>query len=446
MNRAPYSFIFYLKILALIMASMFSRPALFGNNHPELGLVFSAIALFLHIVDQGAGRSLNASIPRHNRAVLISVAILWTYISLHAMLANSKHLDTVFYALIANVGLIFAFSIVLGDERTRIVFFRCFVVIMLVPIASYTVTLLLAQRYDLDALKLFRLDVKGYEDKGSGWIYFPITPIYSYLKFDGAVVLRLQDVFREAGIAQAFLAWAFFAADMLWKRRILIKIFLLAGIVATISTVGLALAPVLTILWVISNAKIFKNSRGFLKLTVLLISGVIALAGSYFIALNIPYIGLLDKANYASQSISDRETSSTNGIKELLDNPLGIGLYNIDDGTFAGINLIGASQFIGVAGCVLVLFAYFFPLTTSKNKLNYMLLIMPLFITGLTSQPLLNAPLIYVMFLLNERELPSKPGRGLSRSSVAFKQGGRVTSNQIKSMPVMQASAFRSKL
>lgn len=402
MVKIHYSTLFYLKILVLLLAGIFSRPAILGGNNPEIGIALGIVALFIHIGELLLTRSTAIVLPHHNRIITLLVIILWLYLSLHAMILGSKNLATVFYGSLANIGIISVFAIVLGDRRTRIVFFRAFILILAAQALSYIVTLILTQRYGLSELQLFTISVKGYENLGTGQVCFPFTVIYSYVNFDGVIIPRLQSIFREAGIAQAFYAWAFITSETLWKRSTSIKAILMIGLISTISSIGMAIAPLYLFAIALRSSNLFQKQREGVQALVIIATLAMSWPIFYYTASNLPYVGLTNKAQYAEASISIRDDSISDGLRELMSHPLGIGLYNTEVGNFAAIHLIGESQFVGVPGILLVLLLYWYPLTTAVSRISYALAIGPLFLTALVSQPLLNAPLIYVMFLWNE--------------------------------------------
>ena len=270
-------------------------------------------------------------------------------------------------------------------------FFRWFIKILLFFSISYSITLILGMFIGIsfDKLLMFNIPVEGYESSGN--IYFPFTQLYGFMTVANIKLPRALGFFRESGIFQAFLIWAFFNLKQYNLESNKNKIILIFGIIGTFSTAGIA------VLFGVYAIKLFINKKQMVSICLIGMS-VIGLIYT-------PYIGLKAKSVTHSTSISDRSLATMNGLKRLKGNPFGTGIYNIEVNAIenSGINLLAISYKIGLIGLVLVLLVYFLPMYGYLYKRNYFVGVLPFFMTLLISQPILDAPFIYIMLLANYR-------------------------------------------
>jgi hypothetical protein len=239
----------------------------------------------------------------------------------------------------------------------------------------------------MNDLYLFQLIKAGSNEAASesGSTFFPFTIIYGVLHYDYIELPRLLGLFRESGIAQMFMIWALYNLKSIGLNKLWIKVLLIVGVILTFSTAGIA---VLCINMVAQQLLNFKILRDFLMIAV-----------AYSVIIYAPFIGLEDKQDTGhGKSISDRQVATFNAWETLKEHPLGVG-FNNSKVSYSGINLLGASNMIGVIGFTLCLGTYLLPMLAADNRKRYFLAVLPIIITSLTSQPLLDAPFLYIMFL-----------------------------------------------
>jgi hypothetical protein len=395
-NQRPYtlpvsSLLLWIKVALLIAAAFLIRPTALGEEYTILGLGLGAVALSIHGLDSllhGKSR-----INKKSSIVMVMVFVLWIYLVLQSLALQSQGSEYVIRSAAANMITILVYGLVLGDIRTNRVFFRGLVVVLSLLSASILITYLLMLVVPLTLLQIGTISVETYTEGqfiNYGDIYLPLSMSYGFYPFGGVEVPRFTGFLREPGILQAFLLWA--AVYVLNERlpRVLL-LPLLLGVVASLSTAGITLLPATLFLWIVSKAHISKIS----KAAMVSAGGTIALLALVYA----PGVGILDKNETHGDSFEGRVDATVTGLQLMLEHLMGIGLYS---GTLienAGINLLAATGQIGVLGFALAAMIFVAPIVSSSNPGSYMVAIFPVFVTSLVSQPLVDAPLVYVLLL-----------------------------------------------
>lgn len=374
---------FALKITFLLLAAFLIKPTALGENYSMLGIAAALIALLFHLMDCRVHPVKKISIQGPHRLVLFLVLLLFGYLLGHAMLMNSIFLQNVLKATLLNCIIVFVAAVILSEAKANYIFFRSMVIILISFIVSYYLTITLAVFVaPLEQLELFKIQIGDYPS--SGMTYLPFTVMYGVYTVDGIRFPRLLGLFRESGILQMFLIWSLFNLKSLRLNRLWIKGVLLLGIVATFSTAGLAI--------------LFANLVLFLMLNKKIMRGLALLCFTYVLVMYAPFIGINDKTQTHGASISDRTLATEAGLEALGNNPFGAGMYNTRIPN-AGINLVAASSMIGVAGVLLTMLVYLAPALAAGDKKRYVLAVIPILLTSLISQPLLDAPLLYLLLM-----------------------------------------------
>lgn len=375
---------FYLKIICLLTTAFLVRPSAFGNEYTNYGLAMIFVAIAFHIMDC-IYRGIKLTISKNNFAVVSMVLVFFSYIAIQSMLIpNHMNLGSIYKTYIANVLIILVSAMILTDDFAKKKFFKWFTWVILITTISSIITLVLTLFIPMEKLYLFKLQFGGNEAM-AGSTYFPFTIIYGVLHYDHIELPRLLGLFRESGIAQMFMLWALFNLKSIDMNKVWVKIVLIIGVILTFSTAGIAVLCVNIVVQQLINLKLLRS--------------IMLLIISYCIIMYVPFIGLHDKVDTGhGKSVSDRQEATFNAWDTLSEHPFGIG-FNNSTVFNSGINLMAASNMIGVIGFFLCLFVYFFPAITAGNRKRYILSMLPIVLTSLTSQPLIDAPLVYIMLL-----------------------------------------------
>lgn len=402
----------FLKVSLLLMASFLLRPSALGQSFSDLGIILCVLTFFIHFIEFSKARKLD--ITKHNAYFMLSIMIMWVYLFSHSGFNTSVHFDFTVKATISNILVLISAAITLSLKKARDIFFKSFITVLALLAGSYLITVLISIATGFERLYMFTLPVQGYEDQGVGKVYFPFTVIYSFMGSGGFEFPRLLGLFREAGIYQAFLVWGIFSVKYFdFKKPKLIMFLLFSGVISTFSTAGLGVLLATYALKLLLDRKIFKT----IFITVI----------AYISVFYAPFIGLNSKSVTHSTSITDRTDATINGLRYLAENPLGIGLYNElgFEAANSGINLLANSYTIGVIGLVLVFLVFITPMFTYKLKKGYIVSVFPIFITMLLSQPILDAPMVYLILLadygmIKERVILLEKSMKRKRSRIAL--------------------------
>ena len=227
--------------------------------------------------------------------------------------------------------------------------------------------------------------------EGVGDVYFPFSVGYGLYPIGGSELLRFGGLFREPGILQVFLLWGIVYALNERMPKVLV-VAMIVGVTTTFSTIGIALLPGILLAWAIYRIR-----------TELVSKAAIAVAGVALMLLltfYAPAVGLSAKSEVRETSITDRTEASNTGLLNAVENPIGVGLYDELETANSGITLVALAGQIGIFGFLLAVATYVVPATvTGQNRGAYLIAVFPVLLTNLLSQPLLDAPLIYVLLL-----------------------------------------------
>lgn len=392
------------EVLLLVLGTFALRPAALGQGYTSWGLVLFSLGAWIHGATRMSSphRDYALRFSKQNSAVLMAGLFLWAFLLVHAGLMSSKHMDFVVEATVANGLIIFLGAWVLSEPRTRKMYFRGLVLVILASIGSYVITFIMRTFVPLERLYFFQIQIKGYRGNGSfvypGTTFFPFTVLYGFYSSGSIHLPRLLGPFTEPGIFQAFIIWAYFSLKSLRLNHWIAKLLLICGLIGTFSTAGIILFPLAAAFHLLVSGKpsrrLLWHYPGRIVL-MFMIGTVVALLAFY-----VPYVGIRDKSHINNESLSTRLDDAQRGLSTLISDPLGVGLYNLD-GQNVGINLLGEVQMIGIIGLVLVLLVYALPGFYAPNRRAYFTSILPLFLTFLIAQPLLDAPVMYLMLMSN---------------------------------------------
>ena len=173
----------------------------------------------------------------------------------------------------------------------------------------------------LESLVIYTIDVSDYTGIG-GQIFFPFTLGYGFKEYEFMTMTRLSAGFREAGIAQAFIAACIIGFPKIENiiDAILISLIIVSGF-ATQSTSGIATVGLALLVRMLIEQDVSAHTRIFLGAIGILIA-IIALD----VALNDTSVGFENKVE--TESYWDRKNQMDNGLRVFFENPFGVGTYS----------------------------------------------------------------------------------------------------------------------
>ena len=187
------------------------------------------------------------------------------------------------------------------------------------------------------------------------------------------------------------LIWSFFMLRRLGLEGRRLGALLLIGVLATQSTAGLGF---LLVVWILIRIGLVESSRfGLLRQ----FGALLVLVGALYIAVFAPTIGLQAKQSINAASVDDRWTNTRAGLVTLVDAPLGRDYTNFPPNV--GINMLAAATMVGAPGLALGFIVFLCPMLLSRRRTDALAAGLPLFLTALIAEPVMDAPAFFVLFM-----------------------------------------------
>lgn len=371
-------------VLLMITGYFFVRPGAMGQEHTIIGLLVSLLAVSIYLIFYL--KNAKFEVKDKNKTIFFWCFIFWGYLLLHAWLNESDGIVIVFKAFLNNMFIITIYFILLNNKTINYKFFRGIFIVIKISILSWIITLVISFIVPFDNLFMFRLPLESYETSGN--VYFPTTILYGFMTVDGIKLPRLLSLYRESGISQMIFIWYYFMLKPYNLDTKINKFVLIIGVIATFSTSGIFILIFLIGLRYLIEKNNMKNY----------IISIIMAGLSFYILFNAPYIGIKNKLLTHGESISIRLDMTLRGIQKFFNNPFGIGLYGDMSTTNGNINLICSLYTIGLIGFILYIGIYIIPILkiNRKSRTLYIVSVASILITSMLSQPLIDAPGVYI--------------------------------------------------
>ena len=362
----------------MFISVLLMRPSLLGEEFSTIVILVLLVALFVKVILRN--KELKVSFERSHIIILVIFLLIWIYLLAVSVLNNSYHFDYTIKAFILHTVIVTIFSFLLSEKEINKLFFKSVVYILSFCGISSLISILFIE---FSSAEIIMGHVLDYE------VLFPFSLKYSVYTVPNIHVFhRFMAFFREPGIAQAFYAWAIVYC-IYFRFHKFILFALIFGLLATLSTTGiLSLSIVLFLLF------LFKQNISFYaRIYRIFISGFLVIsmyAGLYYM----PFIGIEAKSNTHGGSIDDRSENMFFATENL--NFFGNGMYSADE-DHSGINLISMLDEIGLFAFIFIVLLYFSPLLFKKqDNLFYFISFVPIALTSILAQPLIDAPLVYL--------------------------------------------------
>lgn len=386
--------LFRLPIILLILALFTMRPSYLGEDYSILGLALALIAAFLVITYKNQAP---APIPKKYAVFIFIVFIYWGMLAVFSMLGGTPNNFALKSFILVTV-FVLCGAVVLARTQAESFFAQSLVWVLAAMGFSYFITFLMTLLLGSGSLiEIGHIQISTY---ANGMIFFPFTITYGQIWVPelNDSIWRLGGGFREAGIAQAFYIWSIiYVLSTQLRHKYKLLFFLIVGMLGTLSTMALPLLAIsLFLKYFLQATREFKMKHLFILILTIPLVGALfnaALYGRGF--------GIKDKME--TVSAYDRQYAIDEGMRSLYDNPFGTGMYNNLSiiGENASINLIGALSQIGIQGLIGIILIYLYALFIGNDWRRKLPFILPFFMTGLLSQPLLDSPGIYLMLMLS---------------------------------------------
>lgn len=372
-----------------LLGALLLRPSMFGQEYTVYGLIVIFVAVVIRVFALDDKNGLSSKRTESLAYLTLLIVIFWIYCLTISLVVGDSRQDYLFKCIAAGIGVPIAAFIFFLNGGIYVRFYRYFAVLNSLLGYSIAITFILLQFLPADALRIGSFEIKGYlETEGNGDILFPFSPMYALLSEYN--IYRFLAVYREAGIAQLFFCWSFLYFVL--KRD---SYYFIAG-----AFLGGALCGSTTFFVSVSLALLFylisRKQRSMGGYLILLIGAVAMAAAVVFL----PGIGLLDKLQSHAESLDDRLFAISFAFDDVLGLIFGRGLYYIfSPYEGIGINAVSFIYYYGLIGFSLYISLYFMMAFLRRgNFVNYFLLLLPLLFTSLLFQPLVDAPLAFLLF------------------------------------------------
>lgn len=379
----------FFNVIAAIMLIAFLgiRPMLLGQVNTLYASIFTLGFVLLLSLIYKFKRNIQLDIFFYG-----SLILFWFLILILGTLGSSN-IEFLIKAFLANTILVVSVCyFFLSNKELLIKVINSFIYLLaFLGISSVISSSLFLFGMSLDSLLIFEIET-GYPRPSK--VIFPFSILYHEMTAGGVQILRYQSIFRESGISQAFYIWSIVISIYMSKDKWII-LSLFCGLATTFSTASIALSLLIIPIALFTNHSFKKTNIQTITLvyffTIFVVPILFYLA--YYYTFELPYIGVNSKLLTHSTSINDRLPN----VEEITF--LGSGIYSSDVQNSA-INLLKGSKSLGLM--LTLFYIYFYTLmcwfgTPKGDGIKIFVCLLPLFLTSLISQPLVDAPFLYLL-------------------------------------------------
>lgn len=372
----------------LLLASMsLIQPFALGAGHTTLGSALACAAGLAALIGDSTGRHERATAS--SRSVFVWVAASGVWSVMIASQHNGLDLGASMRSLESLCAVVGAAVVILRDAHRRLWFSRALVLIMAAFCASYCVTFLLWLKDGFGSHVVGGISVRGYSVEP---VYLPLTPTSGAALVHGRLIPRLLGPMREPGLFQAVLIWSLFMLARLRLPRRRLGALILVGILGTQSTAGLGILLVVYIL----TRVVLADSSGRVN-PLRHFAGLAGLVIALYVVVFAPTIGIQAKQSINAASVDDRWTNTRAGLVTLVQAPLGRDYTDFPPNV--GINMLAATTLVGAPGLAIGLLAFVRPMSRSGRRSDALSTGLPLFVTALFAEPVMDAPGVFVLLI-----------------------------------------------
>lgn len=364
------------------------RPGIIGELN---GIVLFSLLLFLMALYITTHNHLKINIMNNTYILYILMIIFVMYALIQAILI-AKNIRPAFNSSLTLLISIHIFLLLIQDFHFINIFNKTLVVIIILLSISSLVTYIMYYLKLEIKLTDIQTHQRGFVENYAS-LYFPFTIMGANEYYFSSLYFmeRSFGIFREPGIYQVYIQYAYFLVDLKkvsFKRyHNIIKIMIILSLITTFSFSGIIIFIFLITIKACSE-------RANSKILNILIISLFTLAVS-------GYLLTLFNTRIASESFFYRFDSLKNIVSTLSINPLfGLG-YLQKINTVSTVNFLGSIVTIGIIGSTIYLLIWIISIALAKEK-KYLLL--PFFITLFFAQPIYSDPIIFLILLLNSKE------------------------------------------
>ncbi|GAB2832643.1 SGNH/GDSL hydrolase family protein [Microbacterium insulae] len=380
-SRSPVSIA---AVVLALAAFPLLRPSILGERFTEWGVALIAVAAFLVLVQSRAR-------PHLARAAIVVIVLLtaaqaW---AIFRVPYNGIGLAATLTGTVTILLAVSAFALVLADaDRARMLARGLLVGIAVMSVSSF-VTLVMA--IVGAPVLLFTFPITADVEAS---VYAPFTITSGAQWVFGIEIPRFTGLGREPGWMAMYAAVAWFVWPHVFGRRLVVlRAFLLVGIVATLSTAGFGVFVVVAAVELIVRPR---NGAGLVWAYLRQVAGVALLVLAVWLAVAAPVVGLEAKATQNAASLSERNAATLDGLRALQSLSLG----EESDSRIPGVNLVAAVAETGWPYSLLIALAVLLPLAVTAQWRRAAAPVAVIFLTLLLAQPPGESTLVFVLVIL----------------------------------------------
>jgi hypothetical protein len=371
-----------LPVFLVVLAMPFVRPNLFGEQLSVVGIGLLALAALLAAVTRSSGPEggPNPTAPNPTAPIVVCLGLAYLWLMIQAAATDPSRLGLpAVQGLALTAGGVGAVAVVCGQEASRRMLARAFVVVIAVLCATYVVTAAIWAVTGVGSGVLVSLHIGTAPELQP--VYFPFTPTLGTQSVSGTVFPRFTGLGREPGWMAMYCAAAYFMTDMVGYRSKRLKLLIVAGLIGCISTAGFG---VFVVAWAyhhfLRDRGTGISAAGFARQ----VFGIAAVALAAWLAVAAPVLGLAAKTTLNATSLDERQLATEAGLRALVTSPLGGTATEVQ----GGINLVADIAVSGLPFVLLVCAALLIPVAGRRMRGGYgNVVIVIVFLTMLTSQP-----------------------------------------------------------
>lgn len=385
MAKNKYYYNSFMVFVSLCIISL--RPSIIGENYGPFVLLLITCMIFLQILIRN-----NAMININTNSILLSIffAIFFIYVGFQSIF-TATNFRPVLSSIVSNVILFTIFLILTTDKKFILVFNKTLIITLVILVFSSIITYFMF--YFESELSILKVQThQGGFKEGYAALYFPFSIMganafnFNFLSFE-----RSFGIFREPGIYQMFLIYAYFLISLHiieFRFNKFFIIMLIIGLISTFSMAGILTFIILVFIRHIMTKFTFKK----VFLSVILI---IVIIYSY------DFLYRLVENRINSESAYNRFGTLQQIFKmRAISFLFGRGYFQ-DLSNISTVNLLGSFASIGLIG--FILYSLIWIAALFNFRMYKLILLAPFFMTLLLAQPIYTDPIIFLMLLLSTK-------------------------------------------
>lgn len=374
----------------LLIVVMLYKPTTLGSIMTPVAMILSLLTAIYISYSLSTNSGLIVRIQKNNSSIILPIILYYSYCFFLTLFRTGEFDINLLKALVSIICLVISLSIIFSKDELAEQLCKTFIIFLCINVCSYCISTIasigIQNVYNLRVFS-YTIPIYGYEFN----VYFPITFATGRITIFGHQFLRLSSMFRECGIAQLFYVWALSECEYYFKNKRLIKMLLVLGVFFCFSTAGYACLAAFYLINFFTGLKSHTNRKELAKqLGIVVIFGVM-----YFVLDRIPGLRLADK-NIGS--IGARFDSLSDARSVFLENPIfGTGKMVLEGTSLTFLQTI---YIRGIIGVFLFISIFWVAYKHAENKQRFVMANIASILTFVFSQPIWEAPLIYLLLVL----------------------------------------------